>query len=327
MVLFVTGLCDKNCYYCPLSKSRKGKDVVYADETPVKNDLDIILECRAIDAEGTGMTGGDPLIRAKRTLKYIRLLKREFGDGHHIHLYTNGMHAGKDLLTKLKEAGLDEIRFHPGREFWDRIAVAKALGMCAGAEAPSIPGGERELKEFIRYLENIKADFLNLNQLEFSPENALQLKQRGFALENGEMSAVKGSEEAALHVIKWAELEGISLPINYCPTYVKDSIQTKRRLLRRAKNVRRPYEEVFEDGLVGKVVVRTDTGSTRMLRKELHLHFAVPLYAIGISDDGGALELHRNFLDPARKLMRGAIFEYVQSYPTFSRDKFAGSPC
>ncbi|MGF3499469.1 MAG: radical SAM protein [Candidatus Methanosuratincola sp.] len=327
MVLFVTGICEKGCYYCPLSDARKGKDVIYADEVPVKNDLEIILECRAIDAEGTGITGGDPLIKARRTLKYVKLLKKEFGREHHIHLYTNGIHAERDMLKQLKDAGLDEIRFHPGREFWGRIAVAKEIGMYAGAELPAIPGEEEMIKAFVNYLEKIRADFLNLNQLEFSPENAIQLKQRGFSLEEGEMSAVKGSEGTALSIIRWAKREGISLPIHYCPSYVKDSIQTKKRLLRRARNVRRPYEEIFEDGLVGRVVIKMPPNNLRELRRKLHEFAGIPLYAIGVSEDRMFLEVHRKFLERAKEFFNDAAFEYVQSYPTFLREKFAGFPC
>jgi len=327
MVLFVTGICEKSCFYCPLSDVRKGKDVIFADEVPVKNDLEIILECRAIDAEGTGITGGDPLIKARRTLKYVKLLKKEFGREHHIHLYTNGMHAERDLLKKLKDAGLDEIRFHPDRKFWDRIAVAKEVGIYTGAELPAIPGEEGKVKAFIEYLVKVKADFLNLNQLEFAPENALQLIQRGYSLEEGDMSAVKGSEETALSIIKWAVGEGIPLPIHYCPSSVKDAIQTKKRLLRRANNARRPYEEILEDGLVGKVLMRIHSCDPREVRRKLHENAGIPLYAIGVSEDGRFLELHRNFLGLAKKAFKDADFEYIQSYPTFSREKFAGYPC
>lgn len=326
MVLFVTGVCEKNCFYCPLSKERKGKDVVFADEVRVRSDLDVILECKAIDAEGTGITGGDPLMRLSRTLRYIRLLKREFGREHHIHLYTNGKYANREILSKLKNAGLDEIRFHPTKNDWGKIAIAKELGMYAGAEVPAIPGRENEIKELIRYLEEIKADFLNINQLEFSPENALRMKQRGFALEEGEISSVKGSEEVAKKVIDWARSEGIGLLVHYCPSYVKDSVQTRMRLIRRAKNVARPYEKISEDGLVGKIVVKGCWGNPRIARKKVADLLGVPLHAIGISEDGN-LETHRDLLEPLEKLIKDASFEFVQVYPTYGREKFAVYPC
>ena len=79
LVLFVTGLCNKACFYCPLSPERKHRDISLANERPVRRLEDITEEAMLMDALGTGLTGGDPLLRPDRTVKYIELLKREFG--------------------------------------------------------------------------------------------------------------------------------------------------------------------------------------------------------------------------------------------------------
>ena len=42
LVLYVTGLCHRSCYFCPLSDRRKGKDIIWANEKLVKKDEDII---------------------------------------------------------------------------------------------------------------------------------------------------------------------------------------------------------------------------------------------------------------------------------------------
>ncbi|TFH07450.1 MAG: 4Fe-4S cluster-binding domain-containing protein, partial [Candidatus Thorarchaeota archaeon] len=89
MVLFVTGLCDSSCYYCPLSEEKAGIDVIFADEMPVTNEQNIIYETDAIRGEGAGISGGDPLCTLERTLDYIRLLKSKYGKEFHIHLYTS----------------------------------------------------------------------------------------------------------------------------------------------------------------------------------------------------------------------------------------------
>ena len=37
LVLFLTGLCPRSCYYCPISDKKYKKDVTYADEWPTNN--------------------------------------------------------------------------------------------------------------------------------------------------------------------------------------------------------------------------------------------------------------------------------------------------
>ncbi|MGC9514943.1 radical SAM protein, partial [Methanocrinis sp.] len=117
LVLFVTGVCERDCFYCPLSEERRGKDVVYANERRAGSDSEIIEEAHAIGALGTGITGGEPLLKMEFVLRSIRSLKREFGEDHHIHLYT-GARPGPSSLRALAEAGLDEIRFHPPTSDW-----------------------------------------------------------------------------------------------------------------------------------------------------------------------------------------------------------------
>ena len=82
MVLFVTGVCYFDCFYCPLSFEKGGKDRIFADEWELSDENDtekIIQEAKYIKATGAGITGGDPLLVWKRTKKYISLLKDEFG--------------------------------------------------------------------------------------------------------------------------------------------------------------------------------------------------------------------------------------------------------
>jgi pyruvate formate-lyase activating enzyme-like uncharacterized protein len=178
MVLLVTGICGHECYYCPLSSKKKGHDVTYADEKLVKSDTDVIFEARSISARGTGITGGDPLLVMDRTMHYIRLLKKTFGKGHNIHLYT----ATPDLkkIKLLADAGLDEIRFHPPPDLWDTLENTKypealgqamACGMRAGIEIPAIPGLEKSIIRMARAAEKAGAQFINLNELEFSEPN------------------------------------------------------------------------------------------------------------------------------------------------------------
>ena len=123
MVILITGLCSTNCYYCPLSTKKIGKDRIFANEWELDDENDtnkLIKEAILIDAKGAGITGGDPLIVWKRTKRYITILKRRFGTDFHIHMYTSGMRNGK-YINEIVSAGLDEIRFHPDLLYWKKM--------------------------------------------------------------------------------------------------------------------------------------------------------------------------------------------------------------
>src|SRR3989344_6174745 len=90
LVLFVTGLCRKKCFYCPISEKKMGKDVIYANEWKLEDENDtksLIEEAKLTEAKGASLTGGDPFAKIDRSARYITLLKKTFGKRFHMHLY------------------------------------------------------------------------------------------------------------------------------------------------------------------------------------------------------------------------------------------------
>jgi pyruvate formate-lyase activating enzyme-like uncharacterized protein len=244
MVLFVTGTCRKTCWYCPLSKERKGHDRVYANEKCISSPGEAVAEARRMNALGTGVTGGEPLEKLDRVVEYCRVLKREMGDGHQIHLYT-ALAPSRDQLYRL--SGLvDEIRLHPPHEQWATIAqsdyiasarLAKNMGFVTGIEVPSLPGMDL-LEAALPYL-----DFLNINELEWGENNADEMRRRGMIPEDGVHNAVRGARD-------WSSGLCTHRKVHWCSSGFKDSVQLRKRLLRIAGNTARPFDEVTEDGTV-----------------------------------------------------------------------------
>ncbi|MEM5814394.1 MAG: radical SAM protein, partial [Candidatus Aenigmatarchaeota archaeon] len=198
-----------------------------------------------------GMTGGEPLMKIDRVTGYIRLLKKAFGKRFHIHLYTNGTLATDENLKKLHDAGLDELRIHMNKE-----AVKKALkfpNWSVGMEVPCLPGRENELFELVDYLESAGAQFLNLNELEFSDRNVEPMEGLGFALRSDSLTAVDGSRETADAVLEYAR--GKKLSVHFCTARLKLDCQLRNRLINRANSVRKPFEKVTANGFLRKGVV------------------------------------------------------------------------
>jgi len=249
LVLFVTGLCPRNCFYCPISEKKYKKDVVYADEWPVKNKSEIIKEAELIGAKGAGFTGGDPLARIERTIKYIKMLKKRFGKKFHIHLYTSLDLVDDEKIKKLYAAGLDEIRIHPdiySDKLWHKMDLITNYDWDIGVEIPSIPSSKKETEKIIEYFKD-KIDFLNINELEIA-DNKAQKMLGTFVPKNRISYGVKGSEELAKYLLK--KYENKIKRIHYCTTKLKDKVQLGTRIKRRAKNVKKPYDYVTSEGLL-----------------------------------------------------------------------------
>ena len=242
MVLFVTGLCDSSCYYCPLSEEKGGKDVIYANETSITEEDGVIEEANAIGAEGAGLSGGDPLCRMERTLHFIEQLKTQYGKEFHLHLYTAKSDASLEDLQRLERAGLDEIRFHPQNSNWSGIKHAIALGMNVGIEVPVIPGQTKKLTDLAQKAEKIGVEFLNLNELEASETNFDHLVSMGMRLTSLDKASIAGSAETAREVIEWASSNLSNITVHFCSARYKDAVQLRNRLERRLERVIRPFE-------------------------------------------------------------------------------------
>jgi len=321
LVLLVTGLCSRRCFYCPLSKRKKGKDIVFANEKKVKNDSEIIDEAELIDALGSGITGGDPMFVPEKTLRYIKLLKENFGKSHHIHLYTAG-NFEKKWINKLDDFGLDEIRFHPPFYSWDKIKntlceklIKKSLNtkMDVGVEIPAIPGYENKIMILAKHLDSLGVDFLNLNELEHSETNCDALNKIGFTVKNDISSAVKGSEETAINIMKNLDAD---ISLHYCSSSFKDAVQLRNRIMRRAKNVAKKYESITKDGTILKGVI--ECGKMKTVVKNLIKDYNIPENLIDIDNEKKRIEIASWVLEEISKQLPYKCF-IVEEYPTADR--------
>jgi len=274
-----------------------------------------------MDAKGAGITGGEPLLFPQRVLRYIHLLKESFGRKFHIHLYTNGIFLTKELFSQLIDAGLDEIRFQPCQDISDQMKWAEEYELDVGIKVPVIPTEDNinKIKYFVRLLENIDGSFINLNEFEFTESQASELKNRGFALKEGTIAAVQGSESTATELLDWILINS-NITAHYCPIITKDQYQLKNRLLRRAKNVAKPYEKVTEDGLLLKGVIDGDFSKEALnkLRNRLIREFNVPPKYIGINLQKNRLEVDGWILEELSSTLKGMGYKcgIVEEYPT-----------
>ena len=269
LVLFISGICDVNCYYCSLSDVRKNKDIVWANERICKNVKDIINEVKESNATGAGITGGDPFLRFDRTLKYAKALKKNFKN-FHIHIYFPTKHVSDDKLKKLSKY-IDEVRFHP--QFLindvDDIDKIKLSGKYfnkknIGIELPLIPEKKEKILDFIIKISPY-IGFVNLNELEIGDTNFKYVVNKYKMKDYGYV--VSGSKEAGLWILKRLNKSG--LKIHLCTAKLKNLYQYKNRLL--LHNIL-PYGYRTKEGTARYLVINSIKDFNKLKKyKEIYL--------------------------------------------------------
>lgn len=328
MVVYVSGLCDSHCFYCPVGRDRMYTDVTFANERKIQPDdvASLIAEAKSMDAKGVGITGGDPLKVPDRVAAYCRALKAEFGPKFHIHLYTQAV-TDPANYQKLAQAGLDEIRLHPPVGWWDKMdkspydALFKAAlktGMIVGCEVPAIPDKEDALLALATYLNSIGVPFVNLNELEFSEANIDQLSARGHQLMNDQSNVVLGSRDTAWKVVGAAMKAKLKTTVHFCASTYKDSVQLRKRLIRQAETKERDLDVTTKDGTLLFGVVEAPPAELETLFERLVSDEKVPLNLLRINAAKSRIEIAPWLLEEVHgRLPAGSSF-VVEIYPTSS---------
>ncbi len=273
IVLYTTGSCSVGCVYCPIPEDKQKIDDTFVNERVIDGIDTIFDESDLCKATGAGITGGDPMEVPERTLNYIRSIRAKFGTDYHLHLYTSGKFFidNEELIDKLFEVGLDELRFHPRnlktKIVWEIAARTKKRfpHKSIGFEIPAISGREADLIALIEFADKNGLNFVNLNEYEFTESNFNKLSQRGFVsvLTN---AAIIGSEDTALSVINSVR-ENTNISLHFCSSGSKDSIQLVQRFIKRANQVKREFDNVSDEGLLeyGRFVVHTEEEFSQLL--------------------------------------------------------------
>jgi hypothetical protein len=253
LVLFITGVCPRKCWYCPISDSKVQTDVIYANETKIDDVTEAIKEAKLSNASGAGITGGDPLTRLNRTIIFIKALKKEFGKEFHIHLYTSFNLVTESTMEALYNSGLDEIRFHPDlmdNKFWNRIDLPKKFNWKVGIEIPCIPDYEEQTFKVLNYFKD-KVDFFNLNELEAADSLNNKVFEKGYVSKDKMSYGIKGSKELAFKIMK-------TLPevnVHFCTSRLKNFVQLGNRIKNRAKNIAKSFDIITDEGSLIRGVI------------------------------------------------------------------------
>ena len=254
--LFINGMCNAGCFYCPAPQDRE--DVPTTQTVDFPDVEDYISYLKKFDYKGVSISGGEPFLTFDKTLTFITRIRQELGKEAYLWLYTNGILATKDKLQALKQAGLNEIRFDIGATGYriDKVEMAIPIMDVVTVEIPAVPEEFETLKELVARLQQAGLSYLNLHQIRCTPHNYRKLMKRGYTFLHGPQITVLESEMTALRLIRYAREQGLSLPINYCSSIYKYRYQRRAARQRYAPVIANPWEEVTESGMIRTLAIK-----------------------------------------------------------------------
>jgi pyruvate formate-lyase activating enzyme-like uncharacterized protein len=248
--LFINGRCNVRCFYCPTSQDEIGLPTTNSVE--FRTPADYVAYLERFGFTGAGISGGEPLLTFQRTLAFVTAIKKRFGAAMHLWLYTNGTLVDRENLARLRDAGLDEIRFDIGATAYrlDPLRLAVGTIPTVTVEIPAIAEDRELLKQKMVEMREAGVDFLNLHQLRLTPYNFAQLVSRGYRYLHGEKVTVLDSELTALELLHFAIDRQVGLPVNYCSFVFKNRYQGLAARNRNAAFLLKPHETLTDNGYI-----------------------------------------------------------------------------
>ncbi|HWI61999.1 MAG TPA: radical SAM protein [Symbiobacteriaceae bacterium] len=227
---YVSLQCHRKCFYC-FNPNQEG----FGEDQR----RDVCAELTQMADQGFGLshaalTGGEPLLHPEEAFAFFATARARF-PGVYTRLYTAGDHVSPEILARLRDAGLDEIRFsvrsidtEQARRFtYEQIALAKEYIPHVMVETPVLPGTLEIMKEMLRELERLNVDGINLLEFCYPLTNAEAYRERGYEVKNPAYRTlydywyagglpVAGSELDCLDLLAFMLEEGMQMGGHYC---------------------------------------------------------------------------------------------------------------
>ena len=255
--------CHRDCYFC-FNYNVADYEKFVREGCPWQEGLEDAERRYGHDGlAALGLTGGEPLLVLDDSIALLEEVNKRFPSAHK-RMYTSGDLLTEDGAKRLRDAGLEEIRFSVKQddpiERQERVLAAMRIARryipSLMVEMPIIPKTEERMHELFERWDEIGIDGINLLEFCFPFHSWEEYAKRGFEIRNPPFDVmydygysgglpVAGSEELCLGLMLWGIDHGISFGMHYC------SLDNKHRSEMRQRNERgRKMHPVFhfDDG-------------------------------------------------------------------------------
>lgn len=232
MTSYISFRCHRHCFFC-FNPNQDNFEAHCGRKKDWRRELEQV-KGQGGQLTHIALTGGEPLLHPEDTAAFFERAGELF-PGAHRRLYTSGDLLTKDLLERLKQAGVDEIRFSIKIEdsealkekVLSNMELAKAYIPAVMVEMPVMPDAEEEMKQLLKRLNDMGIFGINLLELCFPYGNVEAFRARGYELKYPPYRTlynfwyagglpVAGSELTALRLMRYAAEESMELGIHYC---------------------------------------------------------------------------------------------------------------
>ncbi|WP_320043163.1 radical SAM protein [uncultured Desulfobacter sp.] len=267
--LFINGICNARCFYCPSEQKDPGPPMTSSIE--FERPKDYADYAKKFGIRGVAFSGGEPMINFDRIPPFLDVLGRDVPDLSHIWMYTNGTLVTTDRLKILRDNGLKEIRFDLSAVDYAVDNLKKAVGIIpiVTVEIPAIPEDMEKTKPLLRKLADLGVNYLNLHQIRCTHFNLPKLIRRGYTFLHGPGVAVLETELAALELIRHSLDNDIDLPINYCAFTYRQQSQKAAARNRNAAFIKKGWEDITPTGFIRNMVLSGDLELVENISKEI----------------------------------------------------------
>lgn len=300
--LFINGKCNCSCFYCPTSQDNE--DNPTTNTIPFLKTEDYLNYIEKFNFKGVSISGGEPLLTSERTFEFFNAVNNKFGNRVYKWMYTNGTLLNEDILLRLKDAGLNEIRIDIGAIGYslEKVKQAKKIIDVVTVEIPAVPEEFNLLKDKIKEMKDLGVNHLNLHQMRLTPYNFRHLIKRDYTYIHGERITVVDSELTALKLMLYNFENDICLPINYCSFKYKSQFQRAAARRRNADGILKNYEVLSRNGFIRTI---------KIMGKEKQI-----LNLAGLFEKRGFFEFHYsngdNFIFVNENMLKYIDFESEQ---------------
>lgn len=187
--IYIGVSCNLNCVSCP-QKTRHGeKEYIWAnggnDDIHSIEDLKRVLD-KNKRITGISFSGGEPFMYLDLVYDWLDFINENYSDLNlYKWIYTNGTLVTEEKCLKLKEKGINEIRFdisasNYSKKIINKLKYCKKIFDKISVEIPTEPWQMDKLLKSLHLFDEIGVDYLNLHELAVNSDNYDDLVNGGY---------------------------------------------------------------------------------------------------------------------------------------------------